>query len=162
MTRIVPYPGLSLALGAMWLLLHNSLSPAAITGAVLIGLAAPWSLARLEAQRLQVKSFAAALRLAAVVTFDIVRSNIAVARIILGGARRKRASGFVAIPLDLTNQYGLALLAIIVTSTPGTLWAEHYPARDRLMLHVLDLVDESDWIRLVKQRYEPLLMEMFE
>ncbi|MGH6952012.1 MAG: Na+/H+ antiporter subunit E [Vitreimonas sp.] len=162
MTRIVPYPGLSLALGAMWLLLHNSLSPATLAGAVVIGLAAPWSLARLEAPRPRLKSLAAAFHLGAIVTYDIVRSNIAVGSIILGGGRKARTSGFVAIPLDLTNQYGLALLAIIITSTPGTLWAQHDPARDRLMLHVLDLVDEGDWIRLVKQRYEPLLMEMFE
>jgi multicomponent K+:H+ antiporter subunit E len=162
MKRILPYPGLSLALGAMWLFLHNSLSPAALTGAVLIGLAAPWSLARLEAPRPRVKSFAAAFRLAAIVTHDIVRSNIAVARIILGAGRRPRTAGFVPIPLDLTNQYGLALLAVIITSTPGTLWAQHDPARRHLTLHVLDLVDDGDWIKLVKQRYEPLLMEMFE
>ena len=162
MSRIVPYPVLSIALGAMWLLLHNSLSPATFTGAVLIGLVAPWSLARLEAPRLRLKSLTAASRLGVIVVYDIVRSNFAVARIILGGGRRKRTSGFVAIPLDLTNPYGLALLAIIITSTPGTLWAQHDPALGRLMLHVLDLVDDSDWINLVKRRYEPLLMEMFE
>ncbi len=161
MNRIFPYPGLSLALGAMWLLLHNSLSPVTVAGAALIALVAPWSLARLEMPRLRIASFAAAFRLACIVVHDIVRSNIAVGRIILVGGRKARTSGFVAIPLDLTNQYGLALLAIIITSTPGTLWAQHDPARARLMLHVLDLVDESDWIKLVKHRYEPLLMEMF-
>ena len=162
MNNILPYPGLSLALGAMWLLLQNSVAPTALAGAILVGLVAPWSLARLKAPRLKLKSFTATLRLGAVVVYDIVHSNISVARIILGGARSARASGFVAIPLGLTNQYGLALLAIIITSTPGTLWAQHDPARGRLLLHVLDLVDESDWIKLVKERYEPLLMEMFE
>ena len=162
MRRILPYPWLSLALAALWLLLHNSFSPAALTGAALIGLAAPWSLARLQIPPLRIKSIAAACRLAAIVGYDIVRSNLAVARIILGGAREARRSGFVPIPLDLTHDYGLALLAIIITSTPGTLWAEHNPARRQLTLHVLDLVEESDWIDLVKRRYEPLLMEMFE
>ena len=162
MNRIFPYPTLSLALGAMWLLLHNSLSPATLVGAVLVGVLAPHSLARLSAPRLRLTSVGAAFKLAGVVIYDIVRSNIAVGQIILGGAYTKRVSGFVMIPLDLTNQYGLALLAVIVTATPGTLWAQHEPARGRLMLHVLDLIDESDWIELVKQRYEPLLMEMFE
>jgi multicomponent K+:H+ antiporter subunit E len=162
MNRILPYPGLSLALEAMWLLLQNSLAPAALLGAVMIGLVAPFSLARLQAPPLKLKSFAAAFRLGGIVVYDIVRSNIAVARIILGGARKTRRSGFVDIPLDLSNPYGLALLAIIITSTPGTLWAQHDPARRQLMLHVLDIVDESDWIKLVKQRYEPRLMEMFE
>jgi multicomponent K+:H+ antiporter subunit E len=31
-----------------------------------------------------------------------------------------------------------------------------------LIIHVLDLVDESDWIRTIKTRYEKLLLEIFE
>lgn len=162
MSRVLPYPGLSLALAAIWALLHNSLSPVTLLGAALVGVAAPWTLARLGAERVTIKSFIAALRLAGVVIYDIVRSNFAVAHIILGGSRRRRSSGFVSIPLDLTNRYALTLLAVIITSTPGTLWAQHDDAERRLLLHVLDLVDERDWIHLVKGRYEPLLREVFE
>ena len=34
--------------------------------------------------------------------------------------------------------------------------------RGTLLLHVLDLVDEEQWSRLIKDRYERLLMEIFE
>ena len=162
MSRVLPYPGLSIALAAFWLLLNNSISPATLVGAVFIGLAAPWALVPLKAPRPRIKSFTAVLRLVGIVILDIVRSNFAVASIILSGAKRNRTSGFVSIPLDLTNPYGLAFLAIIITSTPGTLWSQHDVAERRLLLHVFDLVDESDWIKLVKGRYEPLLMEIFE
>ncbi len=162
MNRVFPYPGLSFALAAFWVLLHNSLAPATLAGAALVGIAAPWTLVPLRAPRPRVNSVTAVLRLAAIVVFDIVRSNFAVAAIILGGAKPHRSSGFVAIPLDLTDRYGLALLAVIITSTPGTLWAQHDAAERRLLLHVFDLVDEGDWIKLVKQRYEPLLREIFE
>jgi multicomponent K+:H+ antiporter subunit E len=30
------------------------------------------------------------------------------------------------------------------------------------MIHVLDLIDESEWIRAIKGRYERLLREIFE
>lgn len=162
MSRYIPYPGLSLALGALWCLLQNSLSPGTLVGAVVIGLAVPWSLVLLGVPRTRFKSLRAAVRLAGIVVYDILRSNIAVARIIVGGAHHDRTAGFVAIPLELSNPPGLAILALIITSTPGTLWAQHDPARGRLTLHVLDLVDEADWIDLVKGRYEPLLMEIFE
>jgi len=162
MSRVFPYPILSLALAAFWLLLHNSLAPLTLAGAALIGLIAPWALAPLQAPRLRIGSIVVSFRLLGIVLADIFRSNLAVAAIILQGAQRRRTSGFVSIQLDLTNQYGLALLAIIITSTPGTLWAQHDAARRRLLLHVFDLVDESDWVALVKQRYEPLLMEIFE
>lgn len=162
MIRLLPYPGLSLALAAFWLLLHDSMSPLILLGAVLVGLVAPWTFAPLGAPRPRIKSFMALIRLAGVVVHDIIRSNLDVAAIILSGARRMRRAGFIPIPLDLTNQYGLALLAVIITSTPGTLWAQHDAATNRLLLHVLDLADERDWIALVKRRYEPLLMEIFE
>lgn len=164
MSRLFPYPGLSLALAIFWLLLQNSLTPLTLLGATLIGIIVPWCLVPLEAPKPRIRSLTAVIRLAGIVIYDIIRSNFAVATILLRGPKikRKEISGFVAIPLDLTNQYGLALLAVIITSTPGTLWAQHDTARNRLLLHVFDLVEEEDWINLVKRRYEPLLMEIFE
>ena len=71
-------------------------------------------------------------------------------------------SGFVVIPLDLHDRTGLAVLACIVTSTPGTAWIEYAPDSGVLLIHVLDLVDEAEWVALIKNRYEALLMEIFE
>ncbi len=162
MSRVLPYPLLSLALAAFWALLHNSLSPATLVGAALVGFIAPFALARLRAPGVRVGSFAALFKLAGIVLYDIVRSNFAVAAIILGGPKRRRASGFVSIPLELSNEHGLALLAVIITSTPGTLWAQHDISPNRLLLHVFDLVEEKEWLDLVKRRYEPLLLEIFQ
>ena len=106
------------------------------------------------------RRLASILRLLALVLADIVRSNIAVARIMLGG-RRSMTSGFVNIPLDLRDPYGLAALACIITSTPGTLWVTFDEAGRMLTIHVLDLIDESEWIRTIKGRYERLLLEIF-
>jgi multicomponent K+:H+ antiporter subunit E len=99
--------------------------------------------------------------LAGFVAADIVRSNIAVALIVLGVTGRERKSGFVHIPLDLRQPYGLAVLACIITSTPGTLWVSFDEATGTLTIHVLDLIDESEWIRTIKGRYERLLLEIF-
>lgn len=162
MTRLFPYPGVSLALALFWVLLHNSLSPATLLGATIVGIVSPWTLRPLELPRPRIGNIAAVFKLAGIVFADIARSNVAVATIILGGESHRRTSDFVSIPLDLRNQYGLALLAVIITSTPGTLWAQHDATRNQLLLHVFDLVDEADWIALVKKRYEPLLMEIFE
>ena len=102
------------------------------------------------------------LRLLGLVAIDIIRSNLAVGRIILGFGRRQRKSGFVNIPLDMRNPYGLAMLACIITSTPGTLWVNFDAQKGLLMIHVLDLVDEAEWIRSIKHRYERHLLEIFE
>lgn len=106
---------------------------------------------------------AVALRLLGRVTLDILRSNYKVARIVLGltGGREIR-SGFVEIPLKMRDPHGLATLAAIVTSTPGTVWTDLSDDGATLTLHVLDLTEDQLWIDTIKQRYELLLMEIFE
>jgi multicomponent K+:H+ antiporter subunit E len=104
----------------------------------------------------------AILRLAARVFADIVRSNVAVARIVLGWGRSGRTPGFVDIPLELRDAYGLAALACIITATPGTLWVGFDAPTGTLTIHVLDLVDEREWIDTIKTHYEQSLREIFE
>src|SRR5690606_8239879 len=91
----------------------------------------------------------------------IIRSNNAVAQIILN-PKSKFSSGFVLIPLDMRNPYGITTLACIITATPGTLWVEYDSNEHAMMLHVLDLIDEDAWRRIIKERYEKRLMEIFE
>jgi multicomponent K+:H+ antiporter subunit E len=161
MTHFLPFPLVSAGLLVLWLMLNQTLSP----GHVLLGAVAAfvggWLLTALEAPTNRIRKTTVVFRLAALVFADIIRSNIAVARIILGLAKKQGISGFVDIPLDLRNPYGLAALACIITSTPGTLWVNVDTAKGILTIHVLDLIDESDWFRTIKGRYERLLLEIF-
>lgn len=103
-----------------------------------------------------------ALQLSWHVLCDVVRSNLAVGRIILGTLHQQPKIGFMKIPLELRDPHGLAALSVIITATPGTVWAGHDPANNVLTLHVLDLQDEAAWLHTIKQRYERPLMEIFE
>ena len=156
-------PALVAVLLATWLLLNQTLAP----GQVLLGLALSVLLAwfghDLRPLRARLRRVDRALDLFFVVFWDILRSNVAVARIVLGLVGRRRVrSGFLEVPLDLRDDHGLAALACIVTSTPGTVWAGLSPDGTTLTLHVLDLRDEDEWIRMIKQRYERRLMEIFQ
>jgi multicomponent K+:H+ antiporter subunit E len=162
MKRFVPHPVFSAVLLAIWLLLNQSVSPGQILLGGLAALIGGWSLALLDASSLRPRRLSVAATLAALVVADIIRSNIAVARIILGFGRKGRGAGFVDIPLELRNPYGLAALACIITSTPGTLWVNFEETDGMLTIHVLDLVDEADWIRTIKARYERRLLEIFQ
>lgn len=161
MRRILPYPLLAVALFGMWLLINQSLSPGHLVLGAVIGLALPWALTLLEPPRVRIRRPVAIVRLALRVFVDIVRSNIIVAGIILGLRRRMRASGFVEIPLALRDTYGLAVLACIITSTPGTVWVNFNAPNGVLTIHVLDLVEEQEWIDTIQLRYEALLLEIF-
>lgn len=161
MRWLLPHPLLSAGLFVASLLLSASLAAPSIALAVVMALAAPQVMRAMRIDPVRVRAPGAILKLAGRVAIDVVRSNLAVGQI-LAGRRTDRVSGFVHVPLDLKDRYGLALLAIIITSTPGTLWVEYDRVRGRLLMHVLDLVDEATWIEIVKQRYERPLMEIFE
>jgi multicomponent K+:H+ antiporter subunit E len=161
-TRWLPFPLLAASLLAMWLLLAGSAGPGAVLLGVLLALLGGRALLALDPERARLRRPRVALELAWVVLVEVVRSNNAVARIILAPRTRGPASGFVRVPLDLRDPYGLAALACIVTATPGTVWVEYDSAEGTMLLHVLDLVDGDDWVRTVKDRYERRLMEIFE
>lgn len=110
----------------------------------------------------RVRSWRALIRLFGVVFVDIVRSNIAVTRVILAGpAEADRRSGFLELQLKLRDPNAVALLALIMTATPGTAWLDYEPASGRLLIHILDLADPEDWRQLIHGRYEALLNEAF-
>lgn len=162
MRRWLPYPLLSLSIFAMWLLLSQDLAASHLVIALALALGGGLMVVPLEPPQARLKRPRAMAKLALLVLQDILRSNIAVARIIAGPRLDSEVSGFVRIPLDMRAPYGLALLAIIITATPGTLWVDYDSPTGVLTIHVLDLVDENAWIATIKQRYEQLLREIFE
>lgn len=144
----------------LWLVLNQSLSLGYVLLGVAVAAVGACMLGTLQVPQGRTRRPAAILRLAVLVLVDIVRSNLAVARIILGG-HRAVTSGFVRIPLELRRPYGLATLACIITATPGTLWVALDEAEGILTIHVLDLIDYDAWIRTIKDRYERSLLEIF-
>jgi multicomponent K+:H+ antiporter subunit E len=151
-----------LALFAMWLVLSGTLAPGQMLLGALAALTGVLGLAALQPRSTRARRPWAAVTLAGVVVLDVVRSNAAVAAIVLRRGTRGRKAGFVAIPLEVRHPAALATLACIVTSTPGTSWANYDRGSGVLTLHVLDLVEDAQWVDTIKQRYEPRLMEIFE
>lgn len=157
--RRVP-PLLFCALVVVWVALTQNASVGNVALGVALAAALAWASSALRPLQPRVRGFAAALSLAAVVAVDIVRSNVAVARIVL--RLRRVQSGLVTIPLELNDPHGLAVLATIVTSTPGTVWVEFDDAKRTLTLHVLDLATADEVVAAVKNRYETRLRRIFE
>ena len=161
MSRVFPYPLMIVSLIITWLLL-TSLSLGNLLLGAGVALLAAQGLAALHPAKPRLRRWDLIPKLVAIVLYDIIRSNIAVVTIILLGPRRQRKSGFLTIPLDLRDPTGLAILSVIVTSTPGTAWMDYNSARGTVLLHIFDLVDEAEWLDIIKNRYEHLLREIFE
>ncbi|HWK64716.1 MAG TPA: Na+/H+ antiporter subunit E [Rhizobiaceae bacterium] len=161
MSKVFPYPLLIVSLLVMWLLLTSFSLGQLIVGTA-VALLAAQGLAALNPVKPTIRRWSLLPKLIVIVLYDIIRSNIAVTRLILSEGSHRRVSGFLTIPLELRSPLGLSVLGVIITSTPGTAWIDYNSARGTLLLHVFDLVDEQGWRSLIKQRYEQLLLEIFE
>jgi multicomponent K+:H+ antiporter subunit E len=159
--RWLPAPLLSALLLVVWLLLNNTLDPAQIVLGALLAIVVPRFTDRLRPERPRIRKPLVIARLGLVVLWDIVLSNIEVARRILGPEEAIKPA-FVWMPLELTDPHAIVSLAGIITMTPGTLSAELSPDRRHLLVHAFNVDDESALIAQMKARYEAPLKEIFE
>lgn len=155
-----PYPVLTLFLVVMWLLLNGFTLGQFILG-LIVATFASWGMASLRPDEPRVKKWHLLFKLLFIVLYDIIRSNIGVASVILKGRSAGHTSCFITVPLELEDRTGLAFLAVILTSTPGSAWLEYNSSERTVLLHVLDVIDEAAWVDTIKNRYEKLLMEIF-
>jgi multicomponent K+:H+ antiporter subunit E len=162
--RLLPAPLLSLALFITWLMLNESASVGNLLLAAVLALVLPWFSERWRPDRPRLARWGLIVRLAATVLLDIVKSNLAVARLILGD-ERKITPRFVWVPLSIRDPHGIVALAGVVTMTPGTLSADLSDDRRHLLVHAFDVDDEAAQAALVadiQARYEAPLIEIFE
>ena len=86
--RLLPHPLLSATLVIIWLLLVNQLSFGHLLLGIVLGLAVPWYTARFWPDHVHVRRPWLLMRFIAVVLYDILVANVAVARLIMGRQER--------------------------------------------------------------------------
>ncbi|MGE5152402.1 MAG: Na+/H+ antiporter subunit E [Bdellovibrio bacteriovorus] len=159
--RLLPHPLLTPILALIWVLLANSLSPGHIMLGLLLGWSIPLFTLRFWPDEVRLRRPLVLLRFIAVVLYDILVANFNVAYLILRGPRRLQP-GFVVVPLTISSELGISLLANTISLTPGTVSSWLSPDRRSLVVHGLDVRDPADLVATIKQRYEAPLLEVFE
>ncbi len=161
MSRLLPHPLLTPILAVVWLLLNNSVDPGQIVMGFLLGWAIPLISIRFWPETVYIYKPLTLVRYIAVLLFDIIVANFTVARLILGNPDQLRPA-FVVLPLELTSDLAISLLANSITLTPGTLSAKLSLDRKYLLIHALNETDTEAMIIAIKNRYEIPLKEIFE
>jgi len=168
----LPTPFRSLLLFVVWLLLNNSVSVGHLILASILAVVIPLLTFRFREPQPLILKPGLALRHFFLVLYDIITANVQVAMLILGSTKKLRPA-FIKVPLDLSHEMPITILASTVSLTPGTVSAEIYPIPEKLseedldtqkylLIHVLDLEDEEALIKMIKQRYEAPLKEIFQ
>lgn len=159
--KLVRAPLLSLALFVSWLLLNNTVDWAHLVLGAVLAVAIPLFTEPLRPDKPRLRRLLVATQLALVVLWDIVMSNIVLARRILGPEPAIRPR-FVWVPLSIRDPHGIVTLAGIITMTPGTLSSDLSEDRRWLLVHAFNVEDEAALVATIKRRYEAPLREIFE
>ncbi|ROR21525.1 multisubunit potassium/proton antiporter PhaE subunit [Comamonas sp. BIGb0124] len=162
--RLLPSPILSLVIAVLWLMLNQSLGAGDLLMALLLAWVVPLFTNSLRPTPVRIRKPWLFAKLVLLVNYDILVSNLKVARLILRPGANDVPSRFVRIPLDVRDPNALAVLSIVLCLTPGTAWGEIALDRSALLMHVLELKEEEadDFVAMIKRRYERPLMEIFE
>lgn len=151
----------TLLLTAFWLLLVNEVSVAQTLLGLLLGVAVTAVDAAFRPQGPAVRRIGAAVQLLLVFVYDILIANLAVARAALSPRLSIRPQ-LVRVPLDLDQPGPAALLAAMVTLTPGTVSVELDLAGRVLVVHGLLVDDQARTAAEIKARYEARVKEIFQ
>jgi len=160
MSRWLPHPLATTILSIAWLVLLNGISAANVLLGVMLGVAIPLFTRRFADRATRLRRPVAVVRLTATVLWDIVVANLSVARLVLGPIGRIRPR-FIEVPLDLEHPNAAALLASIITMTPGTVSCDVSVEGRRIIVHGLDVDDPDQVVQQIKSRYERPLQEIF-
>jgi multicomponent K+:H+ antiporter subunit E len=151
---------LSLTIFAVWLLLNNTLFVGHVLLAALLAWGIPLLTVPRDQPRQRMRKPMVFARLLLIVLWDIVLSNLQVARRILGRESAIRPQ-FVWVPLVIQTDTARLWLAGIITMTPGTVSAQFSDDCAYLLVHTFDVEDEQGVVDGIKQRYEAPLLEVF-
>lgn len=157
--RILPHPFVSVIVAISWLMLNHSAEFFDILVACLLGLVIP-KLIQPFIVRTPNIHWDLAIKLAFVVLWDIIVCNVRVAKQVLGPTEKLHPKWY-RVPLDTDHEQVNSLLAMIITTTPGTVSAGIDQERGDILVHSISTDDPEADILDIKNRYEAPLMAIF-
>ncbi len=158
--RWFPHPFVSVLIFVSWLMLAHSLDVTDLLIAVILAI----GIARLVSpfiDRTPHIQWMPAIKLFFVVLWDIVISNFRVAKMVLGPMDQLHPKWY-RVPLETEHEQVNTLLAMIITTTPGTVSAGIDQERGDILVHALSTDNAELDIQDIKKRYEMPLIEIFD
>lgn len=156
--RWLPSPLLSAVIATTWLIAKNSIDPGDVILGAALGISIPLLTRPFLLDGPSLARPGRALALLRVFAWDVVVANFRVAALVLGPNARLRPA-FVEVPLELEDEFAIAVLASMITLTPGTLSALFREEERVLVVHALDVEDPDALVEQIKRRYEAPLKE---
>jgi len=151
---------LNLVLAVAWSSLSGRLSASGLIVGFVFGYFLLWWLRGLLAPTPYFEKVPMVFAFAAFFMKELIHSNLRVARDVLT-IRRTSRTGIVAVPLDVTTDFEITLLANLITLTPGTMSLDVSNDRKILYIHAMFVTDPDEIRRSIKTGFERRVLELF-
>lgn len=156
---MIPFPRVVL-LGLFWVAVTGSASIANILFGLGLGVLCLYLVREHPGGAVNPARFGRLLVLAAIFVREIVLSAWRVARLVVA-PRMDLKPGIFAYPLKVETDFEIALLANMITLTPGTLSVDVSPDRKLLYVHAIDCSDADLAIADIERTFERRILRAF-
>lgn len=91
--------------------------------------------------------------------YELIKANIQVAYEVMTPNLNMKP-GIVALPLDVKSDFGITMLANLITLTPGTLSLDVSEDRKFMYVHSMYIHDKKEFIKGIKNGFEKRIIEI--
>lgn len=152
---------INLALALAWASLMGAWSLGGLVVGFLIGYAVLWLLRPLLGDDTYSSRLGSIVSLVAYFLFELVVSSVRVAWYVLAPWKRS-CPGLIAVPLEPASDTAVAVLANLVSLTPGSLSVDVSDDRRVLLVHAMFVDDPDEERRTIKRGMERRVLEAFQ
>jgi multisubunit Na+/H+ antiporter MnhE subunit len=157
-TAWIRHPLYAGVLAVMWMVLQRRLMLADLAIGYVVALVVVWVCRDFWTERVRIRRPLGMLRLLVVFLREIVVASLQVAWIIVQ-PRMPIRPALIVVPLALTDDLQITMLANMITLTPGTLTLDVAPDRSALYVHCLAAPDPDAVRAQIAESFEQPLIQ---
>ncbi|KXZ13371.1 cation:proton antiporter [Bacillus nakamurai] len=150
---------LNVLLAVCWMFLTNSLSAAGFIIGFIAGLAALFFFRRFFSRPFYVWKIWSLVKLFLIFMKELYLANVSVLQTIMSPKLNIRP-GIFAFKTELTEDWEITLLSLLITLTPGTLVMDISDDRSILYIHAMDIDDAEKAIHDIRVSFEKAIQEV--
>jgi multicomponent Na+:H+ antiporter subunit E len=151
----------NLLVALVWVFLKGEFNLVNLVWGYILGAGILFLFSQIPPGKVYTKKILGFIGLAMVFLVELYKANLSVLKVVLSGNTRP-PSGIVAYPLEVKSDWGITVLANLITLTPGTISMEVAPDRKTLYIHALEVDDPQDVVAGIKESFEKRVLEVFE
>lgn len=150
---------LNLFLAFVWMLLHNAFTLGNFLSGFIVGAIVLFIFRRSLPGDLYLSRLWGVIDLTLVFLWEVLKANFTVAGLVLA-KKIELNPGIVSLPIEIESDFGIVVLANMITLTPGSLSVDITPDRKQIILHVLNITSEDEVRREIKETFERRILRI--